>query len=110
MNVTIQLDAASVHQVKSARLGVRLAPRREAEQASDHEQAGAGLGDQNEAEATVADPEGRIAAVAEGHCHAARVVAEARASDSTRGAGDERLVPLPGVSALVERAVGTRRS
>src|SRR5215468_4700087 len=96
-------------------LVARPAPPGEAEQASDHEQAGAGLGDHRDAKPPGLALKGRDGEVPGRHGEEGRVVAECPAAEpaaqDARGAvDDDRLDPLPDVAALVERAIRARRA
>ena len=94
-------------------LGAASAPAAEAEQARDHEQAGARLGDTHEAKAEVIALTSGAVVVAI-CCEEALIGNEPSATDSSgwmRTVGElESVGPLCDVAALVERAVRTRRT
>src|SRR5207249_2012929 len=106
------LDALACY-VEPLALCARPTPAGEAEEARDHEQAGAGLGDHREAEAHagvfMAGRSRQRAPRTKGISFRPRST-PSDAAPAVSAVVIERLVPFPDVSTLVEGAVGARRT
>src|SRR5262249_6176495 len=91
-------------------LGARPAPAGEAEQARDHEQAGAGLGNHRDAEAVVTILIERVVWGSRIRSEAVDVAALAASTHSASCVGEDGLVPLTDISALIEGSKRARRA